>query len=220
MILMTELLEETTVTIEEAAGGKKNFHIEGIFLQGAIKNRNGRLYPMDILGGEVGRYMNEYVKTGRAWGELGHPQGPQINLDRVSHRITELRQDGNNFHGKARIAETPMGAIARGLHESGGKLGVSSRGLGSLVNKNGINEVQKDFKLCTAADIVADPSAPDAYVNGIMENMEWVWDNGLLQQRVAEDHKKIVLSASKMSLPEAKLAVWTDFMTKLKIRSR
>jgi hypothetical protein len=220
MILMTELLEDVVQTVEEGKDGKKSLHIEGIFLQGAVTNRNKRYYSMDVLGPEVGRYMNEYVGKGRAYGELGHPQGPQINLERVSHMITNLRQEGNNFIGKARITDTPYGNIAKGLMESGAKLGVSSRGLGSLVEKNGVNEVQKDFRLCTAADIVADPSAPDAYVNGVMEGYEWVYENGLLQQRMAENHRETIQKATRIGLPEAKLAVWTEFLAELKRPNR
>jgi hypothetical protein len=220
MHLITEVIEEVSVSTIEEASGKKALHIEGVFLQGAIKNRNGRMYPMDILGSEVGRYMNEYVSKNRAYGELGHPQGPQINLERVSHLITGLRQEGNNFIGKARITDTPYGNIAKGLMESGAKLGVSSRGLGSLVEKNGVNEVQKDFRLCSAADIVADPSAPDAYVNGVMEGVEWVYENGLLQQRMIERHRETIEKATKIGLPEAKLAVWTEFLATLKKPAR
>lgn len=217
MNLITEIVEDVTVseTIDEATG-KKNLHIEGVFLQGAIANRNKRFYPMEVLGAEVGRYMNEYVTKKRAYGELGHPQGPQINLERVSHLIVGLKQEGNNFNGKARITDTPYGNIAKGLMESGAKLGVSSRGLGSLVEKNGLNEVQKDFRLCTAADIVADPSAPDAYVNGVMEGVEWCYENGLLQQRMSEKHRETIERATRIGLPEAKLAVWTEFLRALK----
>ena len=165
MKLITELTEDVTIVTEAREDGKKNMFIEGIFLQGGIKNRNGRMYPIETLANEVNRYNESYVKSGRALGELGHPDGPQINLDRVSHVITSLRQEGSNWIGKAKLTDTPMGNTARGLIESGVRLGVSSRGMGSLrLNKEGINEVQSDFHLATAADIVADPSAPDAFV--------------------------------------------------------
>lgn len=180
MLLITELLDDVKYTSEEVVNEKtgekkKNLYIEGIFLQGGVVNRNKRFYPLEILEGEVNRYVTERISRGQGYGELGHPNGPQINLERVSHMTTGLHRDGNNFVGKARIADTPYGNIAKGLMESGARLGVSSRGLGSLVpNKQGINEVQKDFRLAAAADIVADPSAPDAFVNGIMEGVEFV----------------------------------------------
>jgi len=215
MRLITEVVEDIKVINEETEDGKKNFYIEGIFLQGNIENRNGRRYNTEMLQKEVDRYIREYVEKNRAYGELGHPNGPSINLDRVSHIITELKRDNNNFMGKARIANTPMGNIARGIMESGGQLGVSSRGMGSLKEVNGINEVQDDFYLATAADIVADPSAPDAYVNGIMEGKEWVWDNGLIKEKVVEQHKKEIQKVSRKSLEEAKLKVFKDFLSKL-----
>jgi len=181
MKLITEVFEDLRTITEAREDGKKNVYIEGVFLQGGIKNRNGRMYPVETLAKEVERYNESYVKSGRALGELGHPDGPQINLDRVSHLITSLRQEGNNFIGKAKLMDTPFGNIAKGLVSEGVKLGVSSRGMGSLkLNKEGINEVQDDFYLATAADIVADPSAPDAFVNGIMEGVEWIWENDLL----------------------------------------
>lgn len=189
MKLITELNEDVRV-IQEEKEGKKNLYIEGIFLQGDIKNRNGRMYRTPVLEKEVGRYIKEFVEKNRAYGELGHPSGPGINLDRVSHIITELKRDGSNFIGKARITETPMGKIVEGILNSGGQLGVSSRGMGSLKEVNGVNEVQDDFYLATAADIVADPSAPDAYVNGIMEGKEWVWDNGIIKEKTIEAHKQ------------------------------
>lgn len=179
MLLMTERLDDVVYTTEEVVSEsgekKKNLFIEGIFLQGGVVNRNKRFYPIDVLEGEVNRYVGERITRGQGYGELGHPNGPQINLERVSHMTTSLRRDGNNFIGKARIADTPYGNIAKGLMESGARLGVSSRGLGTLVpNKEGVNEVQRDFRLAAAADIVADPSAPDAFVNGIMEGVEFV----------------------------------------------
>ena len=178
MKLITEVkFEEVEYITEARESGEKDHYIHGIFLQGNLKNRNGRMYRLPVLEKEVRRYVNEVVNDNRAYGELGHPQGPQINLDRVSHIITELKQDGSNFIGKAKLTDTPMGNIAKGLLKSGANLGVSSRGLGSLVpTKEGIMEVQDDFHLATAADIVADPSAPDAFVKGVMENVDWVYD--------------------------------------------
>ena len=215
MKLITELTEDVTVVTEAREDGKKNMFIEGIFLQGGIKNRNGRMYPVETLSKEVERYNESYVKSGRALGELGHPDGPQINLDRVSHVITSLRQEGLNWIGKARLTDTPMGNTARGLIESGVKLGVSSRGMGSLrLNKEGINEVQDDFHLATAADIVADPSAPDAFVNGIMEGVEWIWENSML---VAHKSKMQVESAvrSRELNQERKLQIFENFLNQI-----
>ena len=190
MKLITEITESVKVITEAKEDGKKSLFIEGIFLQGNIPNRNGRRYNTDILEREVKRYVKESVQKGRAYGELGHPNGPSINLDRVSHIITELRRDGDNFIGKAKISSTPMGQIAAGLIEDGAQLGVSSRGMGSLKEaKDGVMEVQEDFYLATAADIVADPSAPDAFVNGIMEGVEWVWDNGKPMAKTLEEMK-------------------------------
>ena len=182
MKLIREEIESVQVLTEES-NGKKTFHIQGPFLQGDVKNRNGRIYESRILAKEVNRYNEQYVSKNRAMGELGHPDGPTVNLDRVSHKITSLKQEGSNFIGKAKILETPMGRIAGALLNDGVTLGVSSRGMGSLVNRNGVNYVGEDFMLATAADIVADPSAPDAFVQGIMEGKEWVWDNGLLKER-------------------------------------
>ena len=186
MKLIREEIETVEVIVEQR-NGKKNLFIEGVFLQGEIKNRNGRMYPIQTLANEVNRYNENFVQKGRALGELGHPDGPTVNLDRVSHKITSLRQEGNNFIGKAQILSTPMGNIAKSLLGEGVKLGVSSRGVGSL-NKcsEGYSVVGEDFTLATAADIVADPSAPDAFVNGIMEGKEWVWDGGILRERYAE----------------------------------
>jgi len=182
MKLIREEIESVRVLTEEK-NGKKSFYIEGTFLQGDIKNRNGRIYESRILAKEVDRYNQEYITKNRAMGELGHPDGPTVNLDRVSHKITSLCQEGSNFTGKAKILETPMGRIAGALLNDGVTLGVSSRGMGSLVKKNGINYVGEDFMLATAADIVADPSAPDAFVQGIMEGKEWIWHNGLLKEQ-------------------------------------
>lgn len=210
MKLITELTEEVKYVTESTENGKKNLYIEGVFLQADIVNRNKRLYSESVMQREVNRYMKEYVEKGRAFGELGHPNGPQINLDRVSHIITNLRQEGKNFIGKAKITETPMGNIARGLIESGGCVGVSSRGLGSLApNKSGIMEVQDDFYLATAADIVADPSAPDAFVQGIMENVEWVWapEGALVRKEIQanEARKSIERATRSRELDEAKM---------------
>ena len=214
MKLITELTEDVTVVTEAREDGKKNMYIEGIFLQGGIKNRNGRMYPVETLAKEVERYNESYVKSGRALGELGHPDGPQINLDRVSHVITSLRQEGQNWIGKAKLTDTPMGNTAKGLIESGVRLGVSSRGMGSLrLNKEGINEVQDDFHLATAADIVADPSAPDAFVNGIMEGVEWIWENSML---VAHKSKMQIESAVRSrDLQERKLQIFENFLNEI-----
>ena len=178
--LFTESVEEVQYITEDKQGGGKNYKIKGIFLQADIKNRNGRVYPMEVLEKEVNRYNKKFINENRAYGELGHPEGPTVNLERVSHMVTELYPDGKNFIGEAKIMETPMGKIVKSLMNEGGKLGVSSRGMGSLDQKNGANYVRDDFYLATAADIVADPSAPNAFVEGIMEGKEWVWDNGAL----------------------------------------
>ena len=193
---------ETVQVITEENNGKKTFHITGPFLQGDIKNRNGRIYESKILAKEVQRYNENYITKNRAMGELGHPDGPTVNLDRVSHKITSLRQEGSNFIGKAKILETPMGRIAGALLNDGVTLGVSSRGMGSLVNRNGANYVGEDFMLATAADIVADPSAPDAFVQGIMEGKEWVWDNGLLRECDVEASRRRINNSSIHQLDE------------------
>ena len=178
--LISEAVEEVEYITEATEGGGKNYKIKGIFLQADIKNRNGRVYPMEVLEKEVGRYNKKFINEKRAYGELGHPDGPTVNLERVSHMVTELYPDGKNFIGEAKIMETPMGKIVKSLMDEGGKLGVSSRGMGSLDQRNGANYVRDDFYLATAADIVADPSAPNAFVEGIMEGKEWVWNNGAL----------------------------------------
>ena len=178
--LFSEAVEEVEYITEAKENGGKNYKIKGIFLQADIKNRNGRVYPMEVLEKEVGRYNKKFINEKRAYGELGHPDGPTVNLERVSHMVTELYPDGKNFIGEAKIMETPMGKIVKSLMDEGGKLGVSSRGMGSLDQKNGANYVRDDFYLATAADIVADPSAPNAFVEGIMEGKEWVWNNGAL----------------------------------------
>ncbi len=215
MKLICEVNEEVKY-LEEEKNGKKGLYIEGIFMQGDIKNRNGRMYPKDVLQKEVNRYNKEYIDKNRAYGELGHPQGPTINLERVSHMITQLQQDGSNFVGKAKImTNTPYGQIVKSLIDEGAQLGVSSRGMGSLKQKNGANEVQGDFYLATAADIVADPSAPNAFVNGVMESKEWIWDNGIIREADIADMQKEVKTASKSELENVKLKVFENFLSKL-----
>ena len=214
MKLITESIEDIQILTEEK-DGKKTLYIEGVFLQSEIKNRNGRIYPFGVLQKEVERYSEEYVKAGRALGELGHPDGPTVNLDRVSHKITSLKAEGNNFIGKARILDTPMGTIAKSLLGEGVKLGVSSRGMGSLKEENGVKYVSDDFMLATAADIVADPSAPDAFVNGIMEGKEWVWEGGLLRERQIQEMKKEIDNASKVELEEKMLQAFDKFLSNL-----
>jgi hypothetical protein len=211
MKLIREEVEAIEVLYEEK-NGKKHFYIQGPFLQGDIKNRNGRIYESKILAKEVGRYNEEYISKNRAMGELGHPDGPTVNLDRVSHKITSLKQEGSNFIGKAKILETPMGRIAGALLNDGVTLGVSSRGMGSLTQRNGINYVGEDFMLATAADIVADPSAPDAFVQGIMEGKEWVWDNGLLKEKDVQRVKETIDSAPAHRLEEAVLEGFHDLL--------
>lgn len=178
--LFSEAVEEVQYICEEKESGDKNYKIRGVFMQADIKNRNGRVYPMEILTNEVNRYNEKFIKENRAYGELGHPDGPTVNLERVSHMVTSLKPDGKNFIGEAKILKTPMGEIVKNLMDEGAKLGVSSRGMGSLDQKNGANYVRDDFYLATAADIVADPSAPNAFVEGVMEGKEWVWDHGAL----------------------------------------
>jgi hypothetical protein len=214
MKLITESIEDIRILTEEK-DGEKHLYIEGVFLQSEIKNRNGRIYPFDVLNKEVERYSEEYVKAGRALGELGHPDGPTVNLDRVSHKITSLKAEGNNFMGKARILDTPMGKIAKSLLGEGVKLGVSSRGMGSLKEENGVKYVSDDFMLATAADIVADPSAPDAFVNGIMEGKEWVWEGGLLRERQIQEMKKEIDNSSKVELEEKMLKAFDQFLSNL-----
>jgi hypothetical protein len=212
MKLIKELVEEVQF-VSEGNGDKKSYFIEGVFLQSNLQNRNGRIYPKEVMKKEVERYMKEYVDSKRAFGELGHPDGPTINLDRVSHMIVSLREDGNNFIGKAKIMDTPMGKIAKNLLDEGAKLGVSSRGLGSLkVNNEGINEVQDDFYLATAADIVADPSAPDAFVQGIMENKEWMFIDGVWTYQTMDETKKLIEQTKRQQLEEVKLRVFENFL--------
>ena len=214
MKLITEVNESIKV-LKEQHEGKPRFFIEGIFLQAEKKNRNGRVYPVGILRNEVDKYVGEFVEQNRAFGELGHPDGPTVNLERVSHMITELYEDGNNFIGKAKIMETPYGKIVANLLSEGAKLGVSSRGMGSVKERAGVNYVQDDFSLATAADIVADPSAPDAFVEGIMENKEWVWDNGVIKAQDIEEYKDHIKEAKRLKLAEAKAKVFKSFLEKL-----
>ena len=214
MKLITETIENVEV-ITEGTGADKKLYIEGVFLQSEIKNRNGRMYPFSVLEKEVNRYNEEYVKTSRALGELGHPDGPTVNLDRVSHRITSLKAEGNNFIGRAQIMNTPMGNIARSLLEDGVKLGVSSRGMGSIEKREDCGVVMDDFMLATAADIVADPSAPDAFVNGIMEGKEWAWDNGILKETKVAKYQRYMSEATRRDLEERTLKVFDDFLTGL-----
>ena len=216
MKLITEINESVEYIAEAREDGKKDYFIRGPFMQANIKNRNGRVYPAEVLDNEVNRYVTENVQKNRAYGELGHPTSPTINLDRVSHMIKELTRDGDNFIGKAKImTETPMGQIVKNLMDEGASLGVSSRGMGSLKNKNGAAEVQNDFYLATAADIVADPSAPDAFVEGIMEGKEWVWDNGVIREATINNYKEVIEEAPSKDLTETKLKVWSDFLSKL-----
>ena len=212
MKLITEKVEDVKVLTEEK-NGKKRLYIEGTFLQGEIKNRNGRMYPLSTLEREVSKYNEQYIKSGRSLGELGHPDGPTVNLDRASHLITSLVQEGNNFRGRARILDTPMGNIAKNLLDEGVKLGVSSRGIGSLKETNGCKIVADDYMLATAADIVADPSAPDAFVNGIMEGREWVWTNGIIKESEIANIKRGLDNAPNFKvLEERKLSAFTSIL--------
>ena len=214
MKLITEVNESIKV-LEEQFNGEKRYFIEGIFLQAEKKNRNGRVYPKETLKKEVRKYNKEFVEQNRAFGELGHPDGPTVNLERVSHMITELYEDGDNFIGKAKIMSTPYGKIVENLLADGAKLGVSSRGMGSLEEKGGANVVQSDFTLATAADIVADPSAPDAFVNGIMEGKEWAWDNGILKETKVAKYQSYMNNATRKNLEERTLRVFEDFLSGL-----
>jgi hypothetical protein len=216
MRLIKEFNESINYLTEETKDPKKpNVFIEGVFLQSDLTNKNGRMYPKDIMRNEVNRYVRENVDTKRAYGELGHPEGPTVNLDRVSHMIVSLREDGNNWIGKAKVMDTPMGRIVKELISEGAQLGVSSRGLGSLKERNGINEVQNDFMLATAADIVADPSAPDAFVSGIMEGREWIFINNKWTEQDIEESKGLIQRTSSANLEEAKLQVFSNFLDKL-----
>jgi hypothetical protein len=214
MKLISEEVVDAEYIVEEN-NGKKEYKIRGIFLQSDIKNRNGRIYENDILAKEVDRYDKEFIQKGRAFGELGHPDGPTVNLERVSHMIKALTPEGKNFIGEAKIMDTPYGKIVKNLIDEGATLGVSSRGMGSLVQKGGANYVGKDFYLATAADIVADPSAPDAFVEGIMESKEWVWNNGVLLEKDIEAWKSEIQKAKSHALAEAKVKVFKNFLGKL-----
>ena len=211
MKLITEQIESVEFLIEEN-GSKKNHFIEGVFLQSDIKNRNGRVYPMNVLEREVQRYTESYISKDRALGELGHPEGPTVNLDRVSHKIISLQKEGSNFIGKAKILDTPMGKITKSLIDEGVKLGVSSRGVGSLQERSGVSSVLDDLMLATAADIVADPSAPDAFVEGIMEGKEWIWNNGILQERHIAEIKRQLDAATLYNLQERKVSAFERFL--------
>lgn len=215
MLLITETTHENVRFLTEAAeNGEKQYFIEGVFMQCDMKNRNGRVYPQDILTKEVKRYNGEFVAKNRAMGELGHPEGPVVNLERVSHLIKNLKVEGKDVYGKAKILETPMGKIAKNLLSEGCVFGVSSRGMGSLQEKNGVNYVQDDFMLATV-DIVADPSAPGAFVNGIMEGKEWIWDNGIIKERHIAKYKKVIAESSRRDLEENAIRVFKNFLSKL-----
>jgi hypothetical protein len=215
MKLITEMTEDVEFLTEKEENGEKHYFINGVFMQAEQKNRNGRVYPSSILMNEVKRYNSEYVNKNRALGELNHPQGPTVNLDRVSHMIKELNSSGNDVVGKAKIMNTPMGKIVQNLMTEGAKLGVSSRGMGSLkLNTEGINEVQKDF-LLSAIDIVADPSAPGAFVEGIMEGKEWIWDNGILKEKTINEYCQLIRKSNRVNLEERCLDAFKDFLSKI-----
>jgi hypothetical protein len=216
MKLICEVNEELKVITEANERGGRSYFIEGVFMQAEQKNRNNRSYPKHIMEREVNRYVDEHIKQNRAYGELGHPSGPTINLERVSHMIKELREDGNNYIGRAKIMDTPYGNIVKNLMDEGARLGVSTRGMGSLKERNGCMEVQDDFHLATAADIVADPSAPDAFVHGVMEGKEWVWDNGILKEVDIAGYKNRINEAARSRRTETEvLGVFRDFISKL-----
>ena len=216
MKLICEVNEDIQYELEEAEGDKpKKYFLEGIFMQADQKNRNGRLYPKNILAKEVKRYSEKYIKANRAFGELGHPDGPTVNLDRVSHMITDLKEDGSNFVGRAKVMDTPYGKIVKNLIDEGAKLGVSSRGMGSLKPNKDAQVVQSDFYLATAADIVADPSAPDAFVEGIMEGKEWIWDNGLLKETQIQEYKDKIEKSSRKDRENVLVEAFKDFIAKL-----
>ena len=214
MKLITETIEDVQILTEET-NGKKDYKIKGVFMQADIKNRNGRIYPVETLAKEVRRYTKEFIEKKRAFGELGHPDGPTVNLERVSHMITSLKPEGKNFIGEAKVMDTPYGKIVKNLIDEGAVLGVSSRGMGSIQQQGGQNLVGKDFYLATAADIVADPSAPDAFVEGIMEGKEWVWDNGVLKSVTIEKYKSEIEKTKREELAEKKSKIFADFVSKL-----
>ena len=215
MKLISEEINNAEYIVEEKDNGKKDYKIKGIFLQSDIKNRNGRVYPKDVLEKEVKRYNQEFINKKRAFGELGHPDGPTVNLERVSHMITSLEPEGKNFIGEAKVMDTPYGKIVKNLIDEGAVLGVSSRGMGSISQQGGRNFVGKDFYLATAADIVADPSAPDAFVEGIMEGKEWVWDNGVLKSMEVEKYKEEIEKTKRAELAEKKASIFKDFLKKI-----
>ena len=215
MKLITETIENIEALKEEKANGKKDYKIRGVFMQADIKNRNGRIYPVETLAKEVKRYTNEFINKKRAFGELGHPDGPTVNLERVSHMITSLKPEGKNFIGEAKVMDTPYGKIVKNLIDEGAQLGVSSRGMGSIQQMSGRNIVGKDFYLATAADIVADPSAPDAFVEGIMEGKEWVWDNGVLKSMEVEQYKEEIEKTKRAELAEKKADIFKNFLSKI-----
>ena len=214
MKLITETIENIEVLTEQNANGKKDYKIKGVFMQADIKNRNGRVYPVETLAKEVARYTKEFINKKRAFGELGHPDAPTVNLERVSHMITSLKPEGKNFIGEAKVMDTPYGKIVKNLIDEGAQLGVSSRGMGSIQQSQGRNVVGKDFYLATAADIVADPSAPDAFVEGIMEGKEWVWDNGILKSMEVEQYKEEIERTKRKELAEVKANIFKDFLSK------
>ena len=213
--LISESAEDVEYIVEEKENGKKNYKIRGIFMQADVKNRNGRVYPLEVLQKEVAKYNKNFIRENRAFGELGHPEGPTVNLERVSHMVTELHPDGKNFIGEAKIMETPMGKIVKNLIDEGAKLGVSSRGMGSLEQKNGANYVRDDFYLATAADIVADPSAPNAFVEGIMEGKEWVWDHGSLVEAHVAEMKKVFDVKKRQRDAKIGALAFANFLKKL-----
>ena len=216
MKLITEVNEQINIITEANEAGGRSFYIEGVFMQAEQQNRNGRMYPLEVLKKETERYVTEYVNKNRAYGELGHPEGPTINLERVSHMTKSLRQEGNNFIGKAKIMDTPYGNIVKNLMSEGATLGVSTRGMGTLVERNdGVKVVKDDFYLATCADIVADPSAPDAYVRGIMEGKEWVWDNGIIREVDVARQRQVIQKSSNKDLEENMIKVFKDFISKL-----
>jgi len=214
MKLITEMNEDVDLLIESSDSGKKNYFISGVFMQAEQKNRNGRVYPMDVLGPKVENYNENFVAKKRAFGELNHPKGPTVNLDRVSHIINDLVVEGNNFTGKAKIMDTPMGKIVKSLMDEGARLGVSTRGMGSLKQQNGVNLVQPDFSLA-AVDIVADPSAPDAFVDGIMEGKEWIWENGILKETLISDYQNTIENTPSRKMKDTFVDLFEDFLRRL-----
>ena len=214
MKLITEMNDDVRLLIEANSEGKKNYFIEGVFMQAETKNRNGRIYPMNVLEPKVNEYTENFISKNRALGELNHPKGPTVNLDRVSHIIKEMKTDGHNFNGKAKIMDTPMGNIVKNLMDEGARLGVSTRGMGSLKQQNGINMVQPDFMLA-AVDIVADPSAPDAFVDGIMEGKEWIWENGLLKEQEISQYYNTIVNTPSRDIKKTFSNLFEDFLRKI-----